>query len=506
MLVLRAGASARLDQLGAALLDGKIPPEVGDRSTLRPYFASSPEDIEHVRRFMSKHQLTMAEANSVMNTAIVRGTLSDMTRVFTLGNIPRELVGVVEAVILPDDARAVGYSSAQRNNDPSQGFTPPQLAELYRFPRGSGAGQTIGIVAFAGQVDHQELEAYLAELGIDAPPEVVTVPVAGGAGVSRPWHSDRYELMDNVEVAAAIAPAARIVVYVAPNTTAGFLAALSTAVHDELHRPSVISVSWGQAEPCWAPGVLTAVDRVLRAAALLGITVLCATGDSGSSDGVEDGHPHVDFPASSPFVLACGGTSLRALPAGRYHETAWRGGGGGVSEWFPVPSYQRDVRVPLRGGPTASSGRGVPDVAGHADLAAGYRLRADGRTRLVGGTSLVAPLYAGLVAIVNERAGDQVGFVNGVLYREAGAQPICRDVTSGSNGAYEARRGWDPCTGWGSLNGEALLNACLHAAARRSQRARDPAPPPRPVARSGRQRRSWQPIPAPLRVTTRPRS
>src|SRR5487761_598338 len=118
--------------------------------------------------------------------------------------------------------------------------------------------------------------------------------------------------MLDIEVAGAIAPAAAIAVYFAPNTDAGFLDAVTTAIHDDVRKPSVISISWGGPESTWTQQAMSAIDQAFQAAATLGITVCVAAGDSGSTDGVSDGSNHVDFPASSSGVLACGGTSLRA--------------------------------------------------------------------------------------------------------------------------------------------------------------------------------------------------
>ena len=117
--------------------------------------------------------------------------------------------------------------------------------------------------------------------------------------------------MLDIEAVGAIAPQANIAVYFGPNTDAGFLDAITTAIHDTTNKPSVISISWGGPESSWTQQSLTAFDSAFQAAAAMGITVCVASGDNGSSDGVQDGADHVDFPASSPHVLACGGTSLK---------------------------------------------------------------------------------------------------------------------------------------------------------------------------------------------------
>jgi kumamolisin len=215
---------------------------------------------------------------------------------------------------------------------------------------------------------------------------------------------------------------------------------------------------------------MTQMDQAFQAAAALGVTVCVASGDNGSDDGVGDGSPHVDFPASSPYALACGGTSLTAQGSGIGSEVVWNGGseggatGGGVSAFFPVPGYQTDAGVAASEG-QALAGRGVPDVAGDADPATGYEVRVDGQDVVIGGTSAVAPLWAGLIALLNQQLGKPVGFLNPMLYGSLSGQGAVNDIVSGSNGDFSAGTGWDACTGWGSPNGQGLLQVLQSAAA-----------------------------------------
>lgn len=272
------------------------------------------------------------------------------------------------------------------------------------------------------------------------------------------------EVMLDVEVVGAVAPGARIVVYFAPNTSRGFLDAVLAAVHDGVRTPSVLSISWGAAEVDWTSQSLRALDEAFRAAALLGVTVCTASGDDGSSDGVDDGRTHVDFPASSPHVLACGGTRLEGSGTTVRRERAWGGAGspgatgGGVSDVFALPGWQSAVQVPRSPSRGPWRGRGVPDVAANADPATGYRIRVDGTEGLIGGTSAAAPLMAGLVALINEKIGRSLGFINELIYGP-GASSLFRDITIGTNGAFSAGTGWDPCTGLGSPVGDAMAAA-----------------------------------------------
>jgi kumamolisin len=184
--------------------------------------------------------------------------------------------------------------------------------------------------------------------------------------------------MLDIEVAGSIAPGANIAVYFAPNTDQGFIDAITDAVHDTARKASVVSISWGGAEDSWTQQSQTAMNAAFQDAATLGVTVTVASGDNGSTDGVGDGSLHVDFPASSPYVLACGGTTLKGSDGAISSEVVWNeiannegATGGGVSNAFALPAYQSSAGVPVQP-KTGFVGRGVPDVAGDADPITGY--------------------------------------------------------------------------------------------------------------------------------------
>jgi kumamolisin len=279
------------------------------------------------------------------------------------------------------------------------------------------------------------------------------------------------EVMLDIEVAGAVAPAAKIVAYFAPNTDQGFLDAVTTAIHDTTNAPSIVSISWGGPESTWTAQATQNFDDAFAAAAMLGITVTVAAGDNGSTDGETDGLQHVDFPASSPHVLACGGTTLHFSKTAIASETVWNDGatggatGGGVSDVFALPTWQDNANVPPSANAGARVGRGVPDVAGNADPETGYEVVVDGSSAVIGGTSAVAPLWAGLVARINANGGKNIGFVNPQLYASPSA---LRDITKGNNGAYAAGPGWDACTGLGSPNGPLLESLLAPAVAKKN--------------------------------------
>jgi len=451
------------------------------RKKFEEKYGADPADFERLRRFAHEHGLTVDEAASSLarRTLVVRGTAENLEKAFGVelhdyesegerfhgysGSIsmPQEHAEVVEAV-LGLDARAVAKPHfrylIKKARTAATSYSPVQVAALYGFPTGvNGAGETIGIIELGGGYRTSDLSKYFASLNLAAP-SVVSVSVDGGANAPTTPDSADGEVALDIEVAGAIAPGAKIAVYFAPNTDQGFIDAISTAVHDTTHTPSVISISWGGPEGNWVQASLTALDEACQSAAAVGVTITVASGDSGSSDGATG--ENVDFPASSPHVLACGGTKLEGSGTSISSETVWNDGsaggatGGGVSKDFTLPVWQKKAGVPAPSG--SSGGRGVPDVSGDASPETGYNVLVDGSQEVVGGTSAVAPLWAGLIALVNQKRGSTAGFVNPVLYANSGA---LRDITSGNNGAFKAGPGWDACTGLGSPIGTAIATA-----------------------------------------------
>ncbi len=382
--------------------------------------------------------------------------------------VPEELAPHIRAVLgLDNRPQAKPHFRLARPRASGTSYTPVQVAQAYNFPTHSAAGQTVGIIELGGGYGNSDLKTYFKTLNL-TPPTVTAVSVDKAKNVpgKDPNGADGEVLLD-IEIVGATAPGAHIAVYFAPNTDQGFIDAITTAVHDTHRKPSVVSISWGGPESSWTQQSLAALDNACQAAALLGVTITVACGDNGSNDGVSDGANHVDFPASSPHVLACGGTTLRASGATISSETVWNetaanegATGGGVSAVFALPSWQANSKVP----PSLSStgGRGVPDVAGDADPVTGYSVLVDGQSAVIGGTSAVAPLWAGLIALSNAQNGVSAGFVNPALYA-AKENTTFHDITSGNNGAFSAGPGWDACTGLGSPIGTAVASALKSA-------------------------------------------
>lgn len=468
------------------------------RAQFQASHAADPTAVKLVRAFAKEYGLTVQPGTPApgRRTMKLAGTLANLQRAFGVtlvhksvgGNacrvreggiyLPQELVGPIVAVLGLDDRpqaephfRFAGDTEAAATRIAQAGgfarphasaisYTPVQIGQLYGFPSDSTASsQTIALLELGGGFRQADITAYFKSLG-QKPPQVVAVSVSGAKNSPGNANGADGEVMLDIEVAAAVAPGARIVVYFAPNTDQGFIDAIGAAVHDAKYKPSILSISWGAAEVRWTAQAMNALDAVCQSAAALGITITVAAGDNGSSDGVSDNKNHVDFPASSPHVLACGGTSLESSNGTITSETVWndQGGGatgGGISNTFALPAWQSGANVPT---PTSSTGgRGVPDVAGNADPNTGYTIRVDGQTMVIGGTSAVAPLWAGLIALANQQNGISSGFINPAIYMAA-AKPAFRDITQGNNGAFQATVGWDACTGLGSPSAPQLID------------------------------------------------
>jgi kumamolisin len=452
------------------------------REQLEATSGADPQDIASIEAFAHDHQLAVAEANAAERRVVLSGTVANFSKAFEVElkryehpggsyrgrtgalHLPGDIADIVQGVFGLDD-RPQAKAHFQRRNrtgiramTPDTSFTPTQLANLYSFPPDAdGSGQCMALIELGGGYRSRDLKAYFNKLSLPHP-AVSAVGVDGGH--NSPGGDADGEVMLDIEVAGALAPKSKLVVYFAPNTDRGFLDAILKAVHDTRHKPSVVSISWGGPESQWTEQAMQAFDQAFQDAAALGVTVCCAAGDNGSTDGVNDGLQHVDFPASSPFALACGGTRLENSGNKISSETVWNDGpgsasGGGISDYFDPPAWQEDANVPVSKNPGGRKGRGVPDVAGDADPNTGYFVIVDGQEEVIGGTSAVAPLWAGLIARFNQKLGTSVGYLNPLLYTQLSSD--LHDITQGDIGAYIASKGWDPCTGWGSPDGGKLL-------------------------------------------------
>jgi kumamolisin len=473
---------------------GKLPPAQRQHLS-RAQFASShgarPADIKKIRAFAAQNKLKVVEVSRPRRSVLLGGSVAAFSHAFgvALNNyehstgtsrmrsgviqIPATLSGIIEGVFGLDNRpqakphfriRKQSQNSVAPAQSSSASYNAPQVAQAYDFPAGTnGSGQTIGILELSGGYRSTDLATYFKNLSIAAPTvTAVSVDGATNSPTGDPSGADGEVELD-IEVAGAVAPSAQIAMYFTPNTDQGFLDALTTAVHDTKLQPSVVSISWGGPESSWTQQALTSFNSACEDASTIGVTILVASGDDGSTDGASSGTPTVDFPASSPYVLACGGTKLTLSGTKISGEQAWNelssnegATGGGVSEFFALPSYQQSANVPKA--PNGFVGRGVPDVAGDADPETGYNVLVDGQQTVIGGTSAVAPLWAGLLARINQSLGKNVGYLNPLLYTK-NVEAALHDITAGNNGTYSAGPGWDACTGLGTPDGAALLAA-----------------------------------------------
>jgi len=478
------------------------PPITGGipRADFAAGFGADPADVDLVSSTLAALGAHVVSADLASRLLRVSGTAGTLSRIFGTSleqvtssdpagrpvthrqrtgglSVPAALADVVTAVLgLDDRPQARAHFQIAPAAAVSVSYAPPELGRVYRFPAGTdGGGQTIAIIELGGGYDPTDIDTYFRGLRV-GPPRIRAVGVDGGRNQpgQDPTGADGEVALD-IEVAGALAPAARIVVYFAPNTDAGFLDAVSQAAHAD-PTPTAISISWGQSEDEWTAQARAAFDQALADAAAQGVTVTAAAGDDGSTDRATTGGVHVDFPASSPHALACGGTRLEADPVTGdvVTETVWNNGvgngatGGGVSNVFGLPSWQGTVGVPS---PAGRTGRGVPDVAAVADPRTGYRVRVDGADTVIGGTSAVSPLWAALVARLAQATGRRLGLLQPALYDSllpGSGAPGFRDITMGTNGVFAAGSGWDACTGLGVPDGTALLA---------SLERRGPAPP-----------------------------
>lgn len=495
-------------------------------------FGADPADLDKIAAWAEASKLKVLDRSVAKRRVLVEGTIGDISKAFGVQlneyehpetgrfrgrvgqiHIPADLLGIVQGVF-GLDTRLVGRPRLRRGNvepvdfetlhasgktrarelaqtsptSPFPGtFFPRDVAQLYAYPDTFiGSGQNVAIFAFNGTTPDPHggyklpaLKNYFEKLLGGKTPAIKDVVVQGPGndpGPDTPASERRGdatgEVMLDMCVVGSVAPGANIFMYFSEFTSQGWVDALHEAITDN-NQISVISISYGNPEDdpqgAWTPMGVQLVNQAFQAAAAQGITICCASGDDGSSDQVTGG-AHVDFPASSPFVLGVGGTKLVAsnsMPLAIASETVWNetlqnegATGGGVSAVFTKPAYQNAVKVPPSANPPHNIGRGVPDVAAVADPVTGVVvMRIDGKhLEPIGGTSAAAPLWAALIARLNEGLKARCGFLNSVLYGRF-STGVLRDITVGNNGAYTAGPGWDPCTGLGTPNGIQLFQA-----------------------------------------------
>ncbi|MGA0602496.1 S53 family peptidase [Caulobacter sp. KR2-114] len=518
------GVRRRQDLPDLSALDETLP---GQRTymthdELAQGYGSDPASVERIKAFAAAHGLVVARDEPMSARMTLGGTMRKMSDAFgvTVFDFTDPKLGAFHArtgrVSLPQEVAGditgvFGFSNQQhlrRGRHRSAGlspstamatrrrawFYPQELAPLYDFPTNDASGQCIALLEFGGGVETDDVAAYFKALKLPEP--VVQVIAIDGVDTDPQADPDSTgEVMLDIDVAGAMAPGAKLAVYFSTFDEKGLIDALSAVIADTVNKPSVVSISWGwdenqkfQTDILWSPAAIDHVNHSFLAAAHLGITVCVSTGDDGSEAQMRDGRAHVNFPATSPYVLAVGGTTLHSH-ASTLVETVWNDGpgsgtGGGVSDYTARPAWQAGITPPSIN-PGAFAGRAIPDVAANADPNTGYRVMSGGAMQTVGGTSASAPLWASLIARTNKALGAKVGNFNALLYGRIGPAGVLRDIVDGNNdtdglldGQYKAGPGWDACTGWGSPDGRKLLAALGGAAAPAAAAAVTPPPSP----------------------------
>jgi len=485
---------------------------------------ADPNELAEVAAFAKAAGLKVLETDAARRSVIVCGPADAINQAFAVElneyeyergtyrshdgvvKLPSTVADYVEAVVgltnrqvharhfstarrrggaVPDRAGHTGNHGAAKDPPNTRPLTPAQVAALYGLPAGDGSGQTIGLYEMqtgdgpAGYAA-SDIAATMTALGDLPVPHIVDVPVDG---VQNSGQSDGETGLD-ITVAGAIAPKATIAVYFAGGETQNIIHALQKMIHPNAGEPtpSIISISYGwgpddQGAPSFSDSEYAQITGLFEDAATNKITVLVSSGDSGAR--IESNtQAQTSYPASDVWVTACGGTTIGNVNGSTFDEYVWNdvgaagpgATGGGVSARFPVPDYQRSASVPVRVG-TNRPGRGVPDIAGNASENSGYLQVIKGsQPQPVGGTSAVAPLYAGLMARINANLGHPVGYLNSILYtlpattfRDIVGAPGPVNNTFGRVKGYNAGRGWDACTGLGSVHGQALQTALAGA-------------------------------------------
>ena len=503
------------------------PKKAMTREELAAAYGASPSDVKKVSTVFEKLGLRITRTNLATRTVHVAGTTAAIEKAFDVklfdyqhsgGNyrgrtgpvhVPAQLSGIVEGVFGMDNRCVVKrrpqpiptVNRAKAGTIPPSWYTPAELAAHYNFPAGDGSGQAVGLLEFGGGYFPSDLKQFCSLAGV-AVPTVKPVSVDGTSTSAQDGAEG--EVMLDIEVVAGVCPKATIVVYFAAFTEQGWISILDAATQDKTNNPGVISASWGYAEDnyIWTEQAMTQINKTMQDAAMLGVTICVAAGDDGSSDAVSDGNAHVDFPSSSPYALAVGGTTIPSKSSSA-KDTVWfegdglrsdNGGstGGGVSTMFARPAWQSKISInSVNSG--SIEGRVVPDIAANADwIKSPYLLVVDGSSQGNGGTSAATPLWASLITLINAERGSagRVGYLSPLLYATPSGNGSgstvgtlgCTDVTSGNNntdkvGGYSASAGYDAVSGWGVPNGKSLLAALATATSVPASGGKKPSKP-----------------------------
>ncbi|MEM1322306.1 MAG: S53 family peptidase [Bacteroidota bacterium] len=449
-----------------------------NRKELAANFGASTEDMNALTQYFEGCSIKVVKKDDLAKMIALKGSVSNFEKAFNITlsvfQGPNQMTYLayqgslyLPAILQPMVTRVTGlvepmkteYRLPTRNTQAEAdgataaigGYSPTEVAQAYNFPEKlTGKGQCIGIIELGGKAKESDFKAFFKKNGIKEP-KIVTVGQPLSTKVNL---LNNTEVTMDVQVAGAIAPNATLVIYYA-NT---IVDAMKLVISDDKNKPTVVSCSWAGPESNYNSMQVAEMSQLFYEAALLGITVIAASGDHGAYFSSKT--PNVALPSSHPYVIGSGGTIIDINDGKISSEVVWNeyGGqvasGGGFSSLFQQPYYQRAAvaAYPYQKGST----RGVPDVAADAGMKSGYQVIFNGKEEVIGGTSASTPVWAALIALLNEGLGYNLGFANAMLYEFAGRG--FRQIVSGNNNYYQAAKYWNPCTGLGSPDGQALLD------------------------------------------------
>lgn len=368
--------------------------------------------------------------------------------------LPAAVAGVVQGISGLDNFAVRHHTANAKANPNISGLAPDALRSIYNTNGigGDGSGQTVALYEFDGY-KQSDIAFYDKNynLGSSAP---TTVPVNGQNYDANPGGGQDEVTLD-IELVQAMAPKATTLVYEAANDDPGELNMVNQLVKD--NRAQIISISWGLCEKDMVTSQMTNVDNAYKQGAAQGQSFYAATGDDGSKGCTRSSSGSsvvsAGWPGTSPSVTGVGGTTLTVGSNNSYgSERGWSGSGGGTSTVFDAPSWQTGV----------NGKRTEPDVALDGDPQTGYAIYTQGTWKQYGGTSCSAPMWAGWTALYNQKAKAKLGAGNQAFYQVGNGSSYAsafHDVTTGSNGDFSAKTGYDQVTGWGSYNGTGLFTA-----------------------------------------------
>lgn len=438
-------------------------------TTVAKLFSVEESVLEIIKRFTDLYGLEITDKSLNARTVKIAGTIKQFSEAlgvtfhwFTSSDgthslhyngvisLPEDVDSLITCITgLQKGLRREKRSKIQTLRGYAGGYSPQQVADVYRFPKGSGKGEVIGLIELGGEYKPEDIEQYFKTYNLPVP-EIAVVGTPTGNNTS----INNLEVTLDIELAGGLAPEAKLVVYYGETINE----AVKLALNDKVNKPSILSISWALSEFQCSPAELEEYDILFDRASRMGITVIAASGDHGAYN--QQQYLNVNMPAAHNLVTGCGGTELFITNG---MENVWNdkngnATGGGFSQKFQLPQYQRNAVFRYwQQYPMVTQTRGVPDVAANSDIKTPYSIVFNGQLLAMGaGTSASTPVWAALVARMNQELGYRLGFINYLLY-SAESSGGFKPVYNGNNNYYFGTPGWNPCTGLGTPHGENLL-------------------------------------------------